>query len=97
MKITNESYFMEQFPMKTLANLARIKSDSTYTGPAREMYNETLVCKKRCLLYLWIILLFFSFDDIELITVMILCVCCRIVWASGTKKTSMIQRLPELL
>ena len=32
--------------MKKVANLAQLKTDSTYTGPARKMYNEALVCKK---------------------------------------------------
>ena len=32
--------------MKKVANLARIKTDSTYTGSARKMYNEALVGKK---------------------------------------------------
>ena len=88
---------MEQLPVKKVANLARIKTDSTYTDPARKMYNEALVgkkgeifsvCEAFCAFILKWYRTYYTYDR--------LCVCGRIVWASGTKKTSMIQWLPEL-
>ena len=84
--------------MKKVANLARIKTDDFHWSNSQNVQLGLIVLKTDifnvyeafCPFSLRRYRTYYTYDRL------CVCVCGRIVWASGTKKTSMIQRIPEL-